>query len=269
MRVGGDALSAHAADLLEEWKLAPDGAPERRPRSLVVPVRTESGTPVVLKVAEPSEDGALAHLALRHWHGNGAANLLRADPHRDALLLERLGPDDLGTIWDLTACEVIGELYGRLHVPAPPQLRRLPDVVRAGAERLRTDGPLPRRMVEQTRGLGRDLVEDPASVGTMIHGNLHHGNVLAAGEDWAAVSPRPLSGDPHWEPAPALLANWDEVSEDVRFGVRRRFDTLIDVASLDEDRARAWTVVRLVHVAADAEPDLLTRCIAAIKAIQS
>lgn len=271
MRTPGDTLSAHAADLLDEWQLAPDGEPERRAQSIVVPVRTESGRRAVLKVREP--DGSLAHLALRHWSGHGAVNLLRADPHRGALLLERLGPDDLTSVWDLTACEVIGELYGRLHVPAPPQLRRLPELVRERSETLRAllqHGPLPRRVVEQALGLGADLAADPASVGTLIHGNLHHGNVLAAGEDWAAIAPTPLNGDPHWEPAPTLLAHWAEVVDDVRFGVRRRFDTLVEVAGLDEDRARAWTIVRVAQWAAepDADHDLLTRCIAVVKAVQ-
>lgn len=271
MRVAGDVLSAHAADLLEEWTLAPVGAWDRRAQSIVVPVRTESGRQAVLKVREP--DGSLAHLALRHWNGHGAANLLRADPHRGALLLERLGPVDLTSVWDLTACEVIGELYGRLHVPAPPQLRRLPDLVRERSEALRAlpqHGPLPRRVVEQALALGADLAADPSSVGTLLHGDLQHGHVLAAGEDWAAISPTPLNGDPHWEPAPTLLAHWAEVVDDVRFGVRRRFDTLVDIAGLDEDRARAWTIVRVAQRAAepDTDHDLLTRCIAVIKAVQ-
>ena len=35
-------------------------------------------------------------------------------------------------------------------------------------------------MVEQALSLGRDLVADPASVGRIIHGDLHYENVLAA-----------------------------------------------------------------------------------------
>lgn len=258
-------------DLLSEWALTPDGVAQRSSRALVVPVRTESGRAAVLRVAAPDEDSALSHLALRHWNGHGAANLLRADPHRGALLLERLGTDDLTSVWDLTACEVIGELYAKLHIPAPPQLRRLPDLVRARADQLRgSDGPLPRRMVEQALSLSADLAADPASAGTLVHTDLHHGNVLAAGEDWAAVSPKPLSGDPHYEPAPALIAHWAEVTDDVRFGVRRRFDTLVDVAGLDEDRARAWVIVRMAHRAIDPATtrDTVTNCVAVIKAVQ-
>ncbi len=262
------------ADLLTEWALTLDEGPEQHGTgSVVVRVRTENGRAAVLKLTIPGGDNALAHLALRHWNGNGAANLLRADPHRGALLLERLGTDDLTTVWDLTACEAIGELYARLHVPAPPQLRRLPDVLRPAAERLRStdDSALPRRMVEQALALGADLAVDPDSIGTLIHTDLHHGNVLAAGQnDWAAISPKPLNGDPHYEPAPTLIHHWDEVVDDVRSGVRRRFDTLVDVAGLDEDRARAWVIVRMAHRATDpaATRDALTRYIAVIKAVQ-
>ena len=45
------------------------------------------------------------------------------------------------------------------------------------------------------------------------------------------------------------LAWWEELSEggqSVRDGVRRRFHTLVDVAGLDEHRARDWVVVRAV-----------------------
>lgn len=259
-------------ELLSEWDLTPDGEPHRGRVALVVPVRTSTGRPAVLRIAEPDADSALAHVALRHWNGDGAANLLGADPHRGALLLERLGSTDLSSIWDLTTCEVIGGLYRRLHIPAPPQLRALPDVIREQSETLSaSSGPLPRRMVDRAIALGRELADDPGSVGTLIHTDLHHFNVLRAGEeDWAAISPKPLNGDPHYELAPALLAHWGEVVDDVRFGVRRRFDTLVDVAGLDEDRAKAFVVVRVARLASlsGGDRESLTRCIAVIKAVE-
>ena len=50
---------------------------------------------------------ATEHLALRAWGGNGAVQLLRADPRRFALLLERLEPRDLTTIDALDACVLL------------------------------------------------------------------------------------------------------------------------------------------------------------------
>ncbi len=77
----------------------------------------------MLKVAFPDDESEHEHLALQHWHGNGAAQPLRADPHRSAMLLERLHREDLTGVADLEACEIVAGLYARIHVPALPQLR--------------------------------------------------------------------------------------------------------------------------------------------------
>ena len=124
--------------------------------------------------------------------------------------------------------------------------------------------------------VGEDLVADPASVGVIIHGDLHHHNVLAADrEPWLVIDPKPMSGDPHYEPAPMLWNRWDEiVAGNARENLRRRFHTLVDVAGLDEDRARDWVVVRMVHnmswavIDGDPDEDYLTMCVTIIKAVQ-
>ena len=115
----------------------------------------------------------------------------------------------------------------------------------------------------------------------LIHTDLHYGNVLAhASSDtgrapWLAIDPKPVNGDPHYEIAPMLWNRFEELAGDVRHGVRRRFWTLVDAAGFDEDRARAWVVVRMVHNAMwavqdgpQAEPAWLTTCIAVAKAVQ-
>jgi streptomycin 6-kinase len=245
-----DALPRLAAEVLEEWQLAVDGPPTHGYCALVLPVRTAGGRPAVLKVGFPDDESEHEHLALQHWHGRGAAQLLRADPHRRAMLLERLHPEDLTGLWDLEACEVVAGLYGRLHVPAPPQLRTLTSYVEHWATDLTTlprNAPIPRRLVEQASSLARDLVADEASTGVMIHGDLHYENVLAGDrEPWLVIDPKPMSGDPHYEPAPMLWNRFEELEGDTRNGVRRRFHTLVDAGGLDEDRARAWVVVREV-----------------------
>lgn len=196
------------------------------------------------------------------------------------MLLERLHPTDLTDRWDVEACEIVGGLYGRIHVPAPPQLRMLTSYVERwtdGLAELPRDAPVPHRMVEQAVSLGRDLVADPASTGTLVHTDLHYENVLAADrEPWLVIDPKPLSGDPHYEVAPLLWNRWDELAGDVRNGVRRRFHAVIDAAGLDEDRARDWVVVRMLHNALwelEDHPDgpdrgWLTTCVAIAKAVQ-
>ncbi|KRF30618.1 aminoglycoside phosphotransferase family protein [Nocardioides sp. Soil805] len=285
-----DRLPRLAADVVEEWQLALDGPPMHGYASLAQPVRTAGGRPAVLKVAFDGDDESLHEgVALQRWHGDGAVELLRADPHRRALLLERLHTEDLGALWDVEACEVVAGLYPRLHVPALPQLRPLTSYVERWAAALATmprNAPVPRRLVEQALSLARDLVGDEASTGTLVHGDLHYANVLAADrEPWLAIDPKPMDGDPHYEPAPLLWNRWDELSlggQSVRDGVRRRFHAVVDAAGLDEDRARDWVVLRMVlnahwsvqdaeRAGRDLDPEereWITRCIAVAKAVQ-
>jgi streptomycin 6-kinase len=194
------------------------------------------------------------------------------------MLLERLHQERLTDLWDLEACEVVAGLYAELHVPALPQLRPLTAYVDRWTGQLAAlprSAPLPRRLVEQAVSLGRSFVEDDASTGTMVHADLHYENVLAGDRaPWLAIDPKPVSGDPHYEPAPMLWNRWEELRGDLRTEVRRRFHTLVDVAGLDEERARDWVVVRMVLnaswdvVAGDVDEEWLTRCFTIAKAVQ-
>jgi streptomycin 6-kinase len=268
------------ASILAEWELAVDGDARSGWTALVVPVTTDTGERAVLKLVCPGEEEEHEHLALQRWGGDGAVRLLRADPARRALLLERLHRRDLTGLPDLEACEIMAGLYARLHVPALPQLRTQTRYVERWTDdlaRLPRSAPIPHRLVEHAVSLGRDLVTDPASVGTMIHGDLHYENVLAGErEPWLVIDPKPTSGDPHYEVAPMLWNRWDELRGDVRDGVRRRFHTVVDAAGLDEDRARDWVIVRMIHNAmweiedhpADPDRDYLTMCLSIAKAVQ-
>lgn len=263
---------------LADWTLTPDGTPMNGHASMVLPV-IAGGVPAVLKIGFPDDESQHEHLALRRWGGDGAVRLLSADPHRRALLLERLHTQDLTPLWDVEACEIVADLYRRIHVPALPQLDTLADVVTrhsAGLDALPRSAPIPRRLVEQAQAWSRDLAQDSGTVGTLIHTDLHYDNVLAADrEPWLVIDPKPLNGDPHYEVAPLLWNRWDELAGDVRDGVRRRFYAVVDAAGLAEDRARAWVVVRMVHNAmweltgpGTVDHDWLTTCIAVAKAVQ-
>jgi streptomycin 6-kinase len=280
-----DRLPRLVAELAEEWELSMDGVPTHGYCALVLPVTTAAGLPAMLKLSFPDDESEHEHLALQHWQGNGAVELLRADPHRYAMLLERLHREDLNRLGDLEACEVTAGFYARLHVPALPQLRTLSSYIArwtADLTRMDPSAPLPRRLVEQALSLGADFVADPRTNGAIIHGDLHYENVLAADrEPWLVIDPKPMSGDPHYEVAPLLWNRWDEIlaSTNPREAIRRRFHTVIDTAGLDEERARDWVLVRMIHNAMwcvednphgfDAEEQAyLTMCISLAKAVQ-
>ena len=274
----GEDMGRLVAAQVDEWDLRQDGGPTRGSRSVVLPVTTSDGAPAVLKVGDPEVEPVADHLVLRRWAGNGAVRLLRADPHRGALLLERALTPDLETCWDVEACEIVAALYPRLHVGAMPQLPDLADLV-AGwigdLAALPRSAPIPHRLVEWAIGVGRDLVSDRATSGTVLHGDLHYRNVLSSErEPWLVIDPKPVNGDPHFEIAPMLFHRWADLEGDTRSGVRRRFVALVDAAELSDERARDWVVLCMVRDAMWAlrEPEVdrawLTTCIAVAKAVQ-
>jgi streptomycin 6-kinase len=311
-----DALPHTLDDLLASWGLRVDGEPLHGGCAVVLPVRTDEDASAVLKVGFVDDESRHEHLALTAWDGRGAVRMLRADPSRGALLLERAGPAALTSLPALDACEVVAGLYGTLHVPAPRRLPRLSAVVARRTDELvavQAAVPAPRRMVQQAVSLGRAFAADPGTDGVVVHADLHDGNVLAsrrpgapgggagpwaanapgggagpwAANDaapWLVIDPKGVSGDPCYEPAPLLWNRWEEVTaaRDVRFAVRRRFHTVVDVAGLDEHRARDWVVVRMLHQVLWALQDAeeagrsldardrawITRCVTIAKAVQ-
>lgn len=279
-----DRLPKLVHALVSEWELRRDGDPTHGETALVQPVTTTNGEPAVLKIVFPHPEAAQEHLALQTWGGVGAVRLLRADPHRYALLLERVSRRDLTDECDIAACKIVARLYRQLHQPAGPRFPTLSGQIGQlgdDLKRIPRSAPLPHRMVEHAIGLCRSFAADPATEGTLIHTDLHYRNVLAAERaPWLVIDPKPVSGDPGYEVAPLLWNRWPEVlaTGDVRQAVRARFHAVVDVAGLDEDRTRDWVIVRELAVAAlplgqdraltGTDRDWITRHLAIAKAVQ-
>lgn len=268
--VGGDAwlrgLPKVVADLCTDWDVTPDGPARHGVCAIALPVGGALG-PAMLKVTWPHHEAAAEHLALRHWNGRGAVRLLRADPSRWALLLERLDPDrDLCGIPMEQACQVVGELLLRLRVPAPPTVPRLTEYAarqaRSFAAALEAGAfPVPRRFIDQARALAADFAGDDSAEGWLLHTDLHGANVLGGTRDghpaWVAIDPKPAAGDRAVEVAPLLWNRADELGAgpDLRWSLRRRLEIVCEAAQIDQDRARAWAIVREMDTALEVAAD--------------
>jgi streptomycin 6-kinase len=279
--ISGDAwlrlLPRRVEESLAEWDLTVDGSSMHGVCALVVPVRRHDGSAAVLKMTWPHADARHEHLALQHWRGRGAVRLLAADPARWAMLLERLDSDhDLYSVPIDEACTVIGTLLLQLDHEALPQLARLSGHADVMAQRFAAaPAVIPRRFVEQARSLLSELVADDAIDSRMVDTDLHFRNVLAAErQPWLAIDPKPLAADPAYAVTPALWNRWAEAvaSGDLRRHLRRRLSIICDSGGLDEERARAWSIVREVQMGQWAvsgdDVDGLTKAITIIKALQ-
>ena len=268
-----DGLPRLLQTLVVDWDLAVDGSARTGACSVVVPVRSPTGS-AMLKVCWPHTEARTEHLALRRWGGHGAVRLLRADPSRFAMLLERLDPDtDLSGMPVEPACGVIGELLARLRVPALPQVPTLTAYALRQADKLaRAPHVLPRRFVAQARDVAEQLAAEPGDA-VLLHTDLHFANVLAGRrEPWLAIDPKPMAGDPAFEVAPVLCNRADEPlggAGSMRTGLVRRLEIVCERAGIDPARARAWTILREADNAVELakDPNRVTLAVAIIKAM--
>ncbi|MEU9284131.1 aminoglycoside phosphotransferase family protein [Streptomyces sp. NPDC048275] len=243
------ALPGRAADFLERWELRLDGPPMHGVAALVLPVLRADASPAVLKLQLLDEESAGEPVALRVWAGAGAVRLLAHDAATCTLLLERLDHTRMLTsVRDSReAVLVIARLLARLTaVPAPVELRRLGDIAAAMLEQVpwalrQIPDPADRRLIEDCAAAVREVVAEPGD--RLLHWDLHYENVLASGhhEGWIAIDPKPLAGDPGFDLLPAL-GNRFEPDE-----IHWRFDAMTDVMGLDRERARAWSLGRVLQ----------------------
>lgn len=264
------ALPHLLVEVLESWSLTVDGEPLTGRCSLVLPVRGDDGR-AALKIGWPHSEATDEHLALRAWDGRGAVRLLRADPRRSALLLERLTTEDLSGPWDEEAVAMVAALYADLHLAPLPRVpsieTRVEEVLARSATRR-----LPRRFVEQARSTLRSLASD-GTAARLLHGDLHYGNVLSDGTDWVAIDPKPVNGHPAWDVAPLLSNRWDEMGSgaSLRWSVRRRVEIACGAAGLDEALVRPVAamreVVNAVWATEDGDRERVSQAVALIKAL--
>jgi streptomycin 6-kinase len=250
------ALPGLAARFCEEWGLRRDGAVMYGVCALVLPVvREADGRRAVLKLQAVDEETAGEPVALGVWSaaGAGAVGLLDHDAGSGAMLLERLDERrPLSAVAGVrVAVGVVGELLARLtSVPAPEGMRGLGDMATRmldsvpGAVETSVDAS-ERRLLEDCAAAVREVVGEPGD--RLLHWDLHYDNVLAGraedgrADEWVALDPKPLAGDPGFELFPALVNRFDAA------GVRWRFDLLTEALGLDRERARAWTLGRVLQ----------------------
>lgn len=222
------------------------------------PAEGPGGERLVLKVGVPVAELSSEVEALRLFDGRGAARLLDADAEWGALLLERLEPgtqlvalceeDDAAAA--AAAAGVMKKLWRP--VPAAHNFPTAADWGR-GLGRLREyfgggTGPFPRRLVEEAESLFAELLASSGEP-VLTHGDLHHGNVLAAARaPWLAIDPKGLVAEPAYEvgallrnPLPQLF-HWPEP---VRV-TERRIAQLSEELGFDRARVRGWGLVQAV-----------------------
>lgn len=252
----GRAWLARLPELLDEiaaaWRLRL-GEPYELSFHWVTGVRRSDGSAAVLKLGLPGAEHLRREAAaLAAFDGHGAVRLLDHDADRGALLLELAEPGTLARALvphdDDAATAVAVDVLLRLHI-APVPAHGLPDLHTERQAFVRHldlfpgDTPLPRQWVELALRLF-DRLCATAGRRVVLHGDLHHDNILRGRDGWVAIDPHGWVGDPGFDVGP-LLYNPDPDRADASLValVPRRLELLVAGLDLPRERAVAWGFV--------------------------
>jgi streptomycin 6-kinase len=229
----------------ERWSLSLTDKPFETPSAwLVYAVRKSA--PVVLKIPKPGSDEHNGAFALAHF---GESIAVRVQEHdENAILMERAMPGTtLAEIVldsrDDEATHVICDLIERLpRGPIPAGNWKTVPYMAGAWDRYRKGEPHPLLMpyVDRAEAMYLDLCRT-ASNDVLLHGDLHHMNILKDVRGWLIIDPKGVVGDPAYEVAMSLhnpVPHFEMMAKaDV---MARRVRIFSDRLKISEERVLQW-----------------------------
>jgi streptomycin 6-kinase len=195
--------------LAREWEITVGDPFEDATEAFVARAVLADGTPAVLKLLIPrAGDGARREITvLRLADGQGCARLLRSDPERGAMLLERLGRSmrELGLAIGRRH-EILCGCASALWRPAPEaglptgadKGRWLAEYIARSWEEL--GRPCSERAVEYALSCAaRRAAAHDDERALLLHGDVHEWNTLQAGDGFKLVDPDGLLAEPEYD----------------------------------------------------------------------
>lgn len=223
----------------------------------VAPAVRADGTPVMIKADSPTGEFAEEVEALRLFAGPGMVRVLEVDEEQEVILMERLEP---GTVLaklvpeqDERATSILVSVMRQIWRPVPAR-HHFPTVAGwfKGFERLRVRydggcGPFPERLLEEAEAMVAELLATPAAP-MLLHGDLHHENILRSGNGWRAIDPKGVIGDPGYEPSVLFYNPMPEIFHvpNLREILARRLDQLAEELNMERERLRGWGLAQCV-----------------------
>ncbi|MEM8823342.1 MAG: aminoglycoside phosphotransferase family protein [Pseudomonadota bacterium] len=241
-------------DRLRDWKLTLLAPVAKTVNGTVWHVRQENGQESALKVLTEMGrrfEGTAADV-LRAFDGHGMVRLLRASP--DALLLEWCeGPQLLQATdghQDRVAIPILIDIVRRLRRQDGPRPGGVPSLADRCTCLRDGDAGLPEGARPLIAAASRCADSLLATVGEerLLHGDLHHANVLRTDRDgrpvWVAIDPQAIWGDPAYDVA-NLFGNPRDFPEITLQPDRaaKLADTLSQDLGLPRNRVMKWAFV--------------------------
>lgn len=208
----------------------------------------QGAQPVVLKLGLDHDALKREALTLKAFAGFGAVTMLLEND--GVLLLERaVSGVSLKSCFperDNDAIQIIGECLKTLHQAPIPEDYNLPHI-KDWLRVLDNDLDIPTDTLHKARRLRDELIASSAKP-VLLHGDLHHDNLLRNGNGWAVIDPKGVVGEPAYElaafirnPVPDLLEHHNALNI-----IDNRITQFANIFQLSRQRITDWCYVQAV-----------------------
>ena len=220
--------------------------------------------PVILKVGYENKIIKDEKLSLDYFAGAsagagagaGAIKVLEYNPKYNALLLQQAKPGITLKRLYPKQIKVVAKHYvdtmKKLHnkmLPIPHYFRHISDWLFV-LETIKTDA-IPQNLLAKAITLKNKLLST-IQLPVLLHGDLHHDNILQHHNTWLAIDPKGIIGEAEFEIAAFNFINDSDIcnNKNIKLLFDERLQYIAQTAELDKQRIYDWVLVRLVLMAA-------------------
>jgi streptomycin 6-kinase len=243
--------------LTHHWKLHDLVLIDNKTFHYVVKATTHAHQPVVLKIGCDAQSILYEKEALNYFDGDGSVRLIDYDATHHALLLQQAIPGT--TLTSLTkthvddAIDCYISVMKKLHTKPLPKnhtYRHISEWLTA-IDKLIPNHPCPSHLLEKAIILKNRLVATMTRE-VFLHGDLHPDNLLKHGDQWLAIDPKGIIGEPEFEIAAFDFMFIAELASktDAKTLIESNITLLAQKADLNAQRLKDWVFVRLILMAA-------------------
>ncbi len=238
--------------MVQHWGLRHIMPVDNMTYNYVAMAMTNAQLPVVLKISCDAKTSNEEMRALEYFDGDGSIQLLAAEDEYHALLLQQaipgttlktLYPQHLNEVMDIYVA-VMNKLHDK-KLPPRHEFRHVRDWLQAFT---RVDlSQLPADMVAQAKEITAELLSTMRNE-ILLHGDLHHDNLIKHEDEWLAIDPKGIVGDAEFEIAAFDIIHPSEfpLGSKVIDLFAQRINSLAQKSGLDVERIKNWVFVRLI-----------------------
>lgn len=255
-----EQLSSHVAQLAKLWDFRLIRELPALSYSYVALVELNTTKEqVIFKMAPPGSNIITEAKWLMAFH-HRVPRIFKIDEEQHAFLMEHLRPGKsvkavVKSGEDDKATRIICQTILELHRDQPPfssykhLIELIPDLSQL-------KGSIDNRLLSKAQSLFADLSCEPSN-DVLLHGDLHHDNILSSGSSWKVIDPHGYIGDAVAEVGPMIHNPFDCFPEEpFKKVIDSRLKILCEMLPYDPKRIQAWAFcITVLSAAWDFEAD--------------